>query len=86
MTVLTLEELRNEMESGTSPDNVFLYKDKKYYICHVFNENPKDDTYHFGILNTVDTDKEFKSFDEMINAVLIEDKPFKQMLDYVKWY
>lgn len=82
MTTLPLEQLREEMESGSCSDNVFFYKGKEYYFCHSFD----DGIYHFGVADTTDTDQNFKSFDDIMNAVLVGDKPFKEMLPFVQWY
>lgn len=82
MTVLKLEQLREEMESGSCSDGVFKYKNKEYYFCHNFN----DDAYHFGVAHTLDTDRKFSSFDEIMNEVLVGDKVFKDMLPLLQWY
>ena len=82
MTVLKLEQLREEMETGTCSDGAFRYKGKEYYFGHDFS----DDTYHFGVINTMDTDREFASFDDITNAILVGDKPFREMLPHVVWY
>lgn len=82
MTVLKIEQLREEMESGSCSDGVFKYKDKEYYFCHDFHDN----TYHFGVAYTIDTDQEYATFDEIMNAVLVGDKPFYEMLSKVTWW
>lgn len=86
MTVLTIDELREEMESGMCADNVFRYKGKEYYFGHEFlNTGPGK--YYFGIAHTMDDKgREFDTFDDIMNAVLVGDKPFKEMLPFVEWY
>lgn len=86
MTVLTIDELREEMESGTCADNIFQYKGKEYYLGHEFLDTGPG-KYYFGIANTQnDEGKEFDTFDDIMNAVLVGNKPFKEMLPFVKWY
>ncbi len=83
MTVLKIEQLREEMESGSCSDGVFRYKDKEYYFCHDFSDN----TYHFGVAYiNEDTDRAFASFDEIMDTVLVGDKPFREMLPEVVWW
>ena len=71
------------METGTCSDGAFRYKDKEYYFCHSFD----DDTYHFGVVyKSKYTDQEFASFDDIMDAILVGDKPFREMLPHVVWY
>ena len=82
METLSIDTLRHEMESGIYPDNAFLYKRKMYYFFHSFN----DGRYHFGVLHTSDTDQEFPDFDSIMDAHLVGDKPFREMLPELVWY
>ncbi len=82
MVTLSIDVLRDEMETGLNADNAFAYKGKEYYFCHSFN----DGMYHFGVLDTIDTDQEFPDFDSIMDAHLVGDKPFREMLSEVVWY
>lgn len=82
MVTLSIDELRNEMENWLCPDNVFIYKGKGYYFGHEAGTG----TYHFGVAHTVDTDQEFPDFDSIMDAHLVGDKPFREMLPEVVWY
>lgn len=82
METLSIDILRDEMESGVNADNVFAYQGKEYYFCHSFN----DGKYHFGVADTIDTDRVFPDFNTIMNAHLIGGKPFREMLPKVTWY
>lgn len=82
METLSIDILRDEMENWLCPDNVFVYQGKEYYFGHSNN----DGMYHFGIADTSDTDQEFPDFDSIMDAQLVGDKPFREMLSEVVWY
>lgn len=83
MVTLSIDVLREEMESGANSDNVFRYQGKEYYFCHSF----PDGAYHFGTAYSDGSDdREFPNFDAIMDAHLVGDKPFREMLPEVTWY
>lgn len=67
-------------------DKVFRYKEREYYFCHDFHKTGPG-KYHFGLAHTMNNgEKTFDTFDDIMNAVLIGGKPFKEIIPFVKWY
>lgn len=81
MIILTLAELKNDMENGACYENSFLYNGVDYYLMHDF----ENDKYYFGICDSKD-DMTFDSFDEVMGAKLFSDKTFKEILPELQWY
>lgn len=81
MITLTLAELKNDMESGVSYENSFQYNGVDYYLMHDFG----NDKYYFGVCDS-EEDVSFGSFDDVMEAKLLSDQPFKYMLPELQWY
>lgn len=81
MMTLTLAELKSDMENGTCYENSFLYNGVDYYLMHDF----ENDKYYFGICDN-EEDITFDNFDDVMEAKLLSEQPFKDMLSELQWY
>lgn len=81
MITLTVNELKNDMESGACYENSFLYNGIDYYLMHDFGNGK----YYFGVCDS-ENDRSFDNFDDVMNAKFFSGKSFKEVLPEIQWY
>ena len=82
MILLTLNDLRNEMENCTAYENSFVYKGVEYGLVR----NAKDGSYYFGLCNTLDDHgRTFPDFDSAVNALLIDGHSIAELMPQLNW-
>ena len=82
MMVLSLNELRDEMENWTAYENSFVHKGVEYGLLH----NAKDGSYYFGLCNTLDDHGQtFPDFDSAVNALLVDGHSIAELMPQLNW-
>ena len=80
--VLSLSELKEEMENWTAYENSFSYKGVEYGLLR----NGEDGSYYFGLCNTMDDHGQtFPDFDSVVNAPLIDGHSIAELMPRLDW-